>query len=77
MNKNTNDSNIKEMTFLRKASLLKSFKISNSTLWRWVKSGKFPAPIKMSNRISVWRFDEVMIWLESKDSSRCLKNISR
>ena len=40
--------------------------VSNATLWRWVKQGKFPAPIKLSDRSTVWKLTEVMSWLNSR-----------
>lgn len=37
--------------------------ISRATLWRWVKSGAFPRPIKLSNRVTAWRSDDIKKWL--------------
>ncbi len=33
--------------------------ISKSTLWAWVKSGKFPKPIKISARVTCWDAQEI------------------
>lgn len=38
--------------------------VAHSTLWRLVKTGAFPAPIKLSERVTAWRIDEVMAWVE-------------
>lgn len=38
---------------------------SNATLWRRVKAGEFPAPKKLSPRITAWRIEEVKAWLDS------------
>ena len=62
--------NIKTIDFLRKPALLKQLGISSSTLDRLIKSGGFPAPVKLSERISIRRLDEVIIWLEKHDNSR-------
>ncbi len=35
---------------------------ARSTLWRRVKDGTFPAPIKLSERVTVWRYADVMAW---------------
>lgn len=40
--------------------------ISKATLWNWVKDGKFPAPIKLSENITVWRNRDVLAWLEAQ-----------
>lgn len=37
--------------------------VAHSTLWRMVKEGRFPAPIKLSERVTVWRTEEVMAWI--------------
>ena len=40
--------------------------VSHATLWRWIKSGKFPAPLNLSGgsgRITAWRAAEVQAWL--------------
>ena len=41
-----------------------SVPISKSTLWSWVKAQKFPAPIKIGPRTTVWRIADVRAWLE-------------
>ena len=40
--------------------------VAHSTLWRMVKDGSFPAPIKLSERVTAWRIDEVMAWVEQR-----------
>lgn len=37
--------------------------IARSTLWEWVRSGKFPAPVKLSARVTVWRAEDVRSFL--------------
>jgi prophage regulatory protein len=43
---------------------------SPATLWRRVKAGEFPAPTKISPRISAWRIEEVKAWLKSNPDAR-------
>ena len=33
--------------------------VGKSTIWRWCKQGKFPRPIKLSQRITRWRAEDV------------------
>ena len=40
--------------------------VAHSVLWKWVKEGKFPQPIKLSERVTVWRLADVQEWLDSK-----------
>lgn len=36
---------------------------SKATLWRMVNAGTFPAPVKLSERITAWRVEEVRDWI--------------
>lgn len=36
---------------------------SKSTLWRHVRAGTFPAPVKLSERVTAWRVGDVRQWL--------------
>jgi predicted DNA-binding transcriptional regulator AlpA len=36
---------------------------SVATLWRRVKEGRFPSPIKLSNQITAWRVSDVREWM--------------
>jgi hypothetical protein len=42
---------------------------SPATLWRKVKIGKFPAPVKLSERITAWRVGDVRDYLKSHEES--------
>jgi predicted DNA-binding transcriptional regulator AlpA len=33
--------------------------ISKSTLWAWVKAGKFPKPVKLGPRVTAWPVDSI------------------
>lgn len=33
--------------------------ISKSTLWEWVKQGKFPPPVKFGTRFTCWKVEDV------------------
>lgn len=53
-----------ETGFIRKSQLIPYLlPVSNTTLWRWVKDGKFPSPVQLSKRLSVWRVEDVRSWL--------------
>lgn len=41
--------------------------ISAATLWRWVRAGKFPAPVALCDgRVTAWRAADVRAWMESQ-----------
>jgi hypothetical protein len=39
---------------------------SSATLWRKVKAGDFPAPVKLSENVTAWRSSEVLAWLQNR-----------
>lgn len=51
--------------FIRQAQLQPIVPFSAATLWRKVKARTFPAPVKLSDRITAWRVEEVRAWLEA------------
>lgn len=52
-----------ETGFLRQPQVLIFVPISKSTLWRRVVAGTFPAPVKLSPRVTVWRVEDVRRWI--------------
>ncbi len=51
--------------FLRIVDVMKKTGIAKSTIWLWVSEGKFPKPIKLSPRITVWDEKEIDNWISS------------
>jgi prophage regulatory protein len=49
--------------FLRVKFLLQILPFSEATLWRKVKDDKFPQPIKISDRITGWRVEDIRKWM--------------
>jgi predicted DNA-binding transcriptional regulator AlpA len=37
--------------------------LSPATLWRKVKAGHFPSPVKLSERITAWRVEDIRAWM--------------
>lgn len=40
--------------------------ISRAQLWRLVAEGRFPAAVKLSPRVTVWRASDVHAWLSGE-----------
>ncbi len=51
--------------FIRINEMLELYGCSRATLWRWVKSGKVPAPKKLGERITAWQVGEIREALKS------------
>lgn len=56
--------------FVRQAQLLPLVPFSAATLWRRVKDHTFPAPVKLSERVTAWKVEEVRAWIENPTYSR-------
>ena len=52
-------------SFLRITEVMKKTGIAKSTIWLWVKEDKFPKPIKLSPRITVWKEEKIEEWINS------------
>jgi predicted DNA-binding transcriptional regulator AlpA len=53
--------------FLREAQLVPNMiPVSPATLWRWVREGNFPKPVRLSSRITAWRAEDVERWIASR-----------
>jgi prophage regulatory protein len=39
--------------------------IKKSTLWAWVKAKQFPPPLKIGNRVTVWRSEDVFDFIKN------------
>ena len=56
--------------FVRQAALLPVLGFSATTLWRRVKRRTFPQPIKLSERVTVWRAEDVHAWMAAQGHSQ-------
>lgn len=48
--------------YSRASQLLPFLPIGVSTLWKWAKTGQFPAPVKLSPTVTAWRNKDVHDW---------------
>jgi prophage regulatory protein len=39
--------------------------LSKSTWWAGIKSGRFPAPVKLGERCTVWKKEEIFAYIEN------------
>jgi prophage regulatory protein len=49
--------------FVRQKQLEAILPFSRTTLWRRIKDGTFPAPVKLSPGCTAWRVEEVRAWM--------------
>jgi prophage regulatory protein len=56
--------------FIRADTLLRIVPYSKATLWRKVKNGTFPLPLKLSERITAWRVEDIREWIADHNAPR-------
>jgi prophage regulatory protein len=56
-----------EIGFLRLPQVLAIFPVSRSAFWAGVKSGKYPKPVKISERCTAWRAEDIRDLISSYD----------
>ena len=52
--------------FYRLCHLKQRFGVSGSSIWAWIKSGKFPKPIKLSANVTAWTAESVDAWAQER-----------
>lgn len=56
--------------YLRQSQLIPGIiPFSSATLWRMVKKGAFPPPVKLSQRVTAWRAADVVAWMQARDDT--------
>jgi predicted DNA-binding transcriptional regulator AlpA len=59
MNMEKKESSTRKTGLLRLPQVLELVPVSKSTLWNMVKEGRFPKPVKLSERCTCWRAADV------------------
>lgn len=77
-NRTTTFDTLPDSAFLRESQLVQSPKrpgvpaplpFSANTLWRKVKAGEFPQPVKLGPRITAWKVGSVRAWINSQTAT--------
>ena len=63
IDKNSKHSEVSRL--IRLTEVLDFLPISKSTWWDGVRTGKFPAPVKLGDRITCWRLEDVLKLVET------------
>ncbi|MBX7229998.1 MAG: AlpA family phage regulatory protein [Burkholderiaceae bacterium] len=67
-----------DSAFIRESQLVQSPKrphtpaplpFSAPTLWRKVKTGTFPKPVKLSKRVTAWQVGQVRAWMAKQSQA--------
>ena len=52
--------------YVRVSQLTKLIPISKASVWRKVKEGSFPKPVKLGERITAWHMNDIEAWLAAR-----------
>ena len=42
------------------------YPLSAATIWRWVKLGMFPAPVRLGPQVTAWKVEDLDAWDATK-----------
>jgi prophage regulatory protein len=55
---------------VRKPELLERVNVSDATIWRWEKQGRFPKRVQIGDNSVAWLSSEVEEWFAEKAEAR-------
>jgi prophage regulatory protein len=54
------------MKFLSVKQLCDRYSTSRQSIWRWVRDGRMPAPVKLSPGCTRWKLADLEVWEQSQ-----------
>jgi prophage regulatory protein len=57
-------------TIIRIKELLIVLAVSRATLWRWIRDGAFPAPLRLGTFARGWKRSDIQAWIDSRVTTR-------
>ncbi len=58
-----------EVRILRRREVERLTRLSKASIYRKMRSGTFPLPLKLGERAVAWRADEIYEWIASRPRS--------
>lgn len=58
------DALLPETGFVRLPTILRVYPVSRSTWWDMVRDGRAPAPVKLTERCTAWRAEDIRALIE-------------
>lgn len=58
------------MKIIRLNQVINSTGLGRSTIYKFIAEGKFPAPLKLSERCVEWLENEVQNWIQNRVDAR-------
>lgn len=58
--------------YLRMKDLIMYLTLSQSSIWRGVRAGTFPKPVKLSDAVTAWKTSDVRAWMQKVEGNAAL-----
>jgi prophage regulatory protein len=55
---------------LRLPGVLAAVGLKKSTVYKWIREGRFPAPVRLGENSVGWREADIEAWLAARESTR-------
>lgn len=56
-------------TYLSVKEITDSLKVNKETLKQWINEGKFPPPLKVNDRVTVWSYAVIENWVAQQQQT--------
>jgi predicted DNA-binding transcriptional regulator AlpA len=60
--------------FLRLPQILAIFPVGKSSWWEGCRTGRYPKPVKLGPRTTVWRAEDIKAFIESMSNQQASNN---
>ena len=62
-------------TYLSVKEITDSLKVNKETLKQWINEGKFPPPLQVNDRVTIWSYAVIENWVAPQQQTfECLEN---
>lgn len=59
--------------YYKDAEVALRYGITRVSVWRWVKTGRLPAPVRLSDRCTRWRIADLLAFEAERAAQGCAK----
>ena len=56
-------------TYLNLKDITDSLKINKETLKKWIAEGKFPPPMQINDRVTIWSYSVIENWVAQQQQT--------
>ena len=60
--------------YLNIDDITNSLRINEDTLMKWIKEGKFPRPLRIKDRTTLWSYELIENWIAQQHKTEELTN---